>query len=55
MVDSSVSMHMMSKRDVSSEQLDEEAQVYVHDLDLDLFVIVQLFEDVFAFLSRGKL
>ena len=39
-----------ANRDV---QTNEEAQVYVHDLDL--FVTVQIFEDTSAVLSLGKL
>ena len=67
-------MHMLSKKDLSSDEMDtlrrsrnptravtangevqtnEEAQVYVHDLDL--FVTVQLFEEMPAVLSLGKL
>ena len=73
-VDSGASMHMLSKKDLSSDEMDtlrrsrnpttvvtangevqtnEEAQVYVHDLDL--FVTVQLLEDTPAVLSLGKL
>ena len=73
-VDSGASMHMLSKKDLSSEELEtlrrsrtsttvvtangevqtnEEAQVYVYDLDL--FVTVQLLEDTPAVLSLGKL
>ena len=67
-------MHMMSNKDLSSDELDtlrrsrnptvvllahgevhtnEEAQVYVHDLNL--FVTLQLLEDTLAVLSLGKL
>ena len=74
MVDSKASMHMLSKRDLSSEELEtprrsrtattvltangevqtnEETQVYVHDLEL--FVMVQMFDDTLAVLSLGKL
>ena len=63
-------MHMLSKRDLSSDEMDslrrsripttvvratgevqtnEEAQVYVHDLDL--FVTVQVLDDTPAVLS----
>ena len=73
-VDSGASMHMLSKKDLSSAEMDtlqrsripttvvtangevqtnEEAQVYVHDLDL--FVAVQLLDDTPAVLSLGKL
>ena len=73
-VDSGASMHMMSKKDLSSHELDtsqrsrnptvvlttngevhtnEEAQVYVHDLNP--FVTVQLLEETPAVLSLGKL
>ena len=73
-VDSGASMHMMSKKDFSSDELDtlrrsrnttvvltangevhtnEEAQMYVHDLNL--FVTVQLLEETPAVLSLGKL
>ena len=73
-VDSGASMHMLSKRDLSSDEMDslrrsripttvvratgevqtnEEAQVYVHDLDL--FVTVQIVGDTPAVLSPGKL
>ena len=73
-VDSGASMHMMRRRELSSEELDtlrrsrnptvvlaangevhtnEEAQVYVHDLNL--FVTVQLLEETPAVLSLGKL
>ena len=66
-------MHMLSKKDLSSDEVDtlrrsgtpttvvtanvevqtnEEAQVYVHDLDL--FVTVQLLEETPAVLSLGK-
>ena len=72
-VDSAASMHMLSKKDSSSDELDtltrstnittvmtakgevqtnEEAQVYVQDLDL--FVSVQLPEDTPAVLSLGE-
>ena len=72
--DSGVSMHMLSKKDLSLEELEtlrrsrtpttvvtakgevqtnEEAQVYVHDLDL--FVMVQILDDTSAVLSLGKL
>ena len=67
-------MHMLSKKDLGSDQLDtlrrcrnpttvvtatgivqtnEDAQVFVHDLDL--FVTVQLLEETPAVLSLGKL
>ena len=73
-VDSGASIHMLSKKESSSEELDtlrrsrnptvvltangelhthEDAQVYVHDLNL--FVTVQLLEDTRAVLSLGKL
>ena len=73
-VDSGASMHMLSKKDLSSDELDilrrsrnttvgvtangevqtnEEAQVYVHDLDL--FVTVQILEETLAVLSLGEL
>ena len=73
-VDSGASMHMMSIKELSSDELDtvrrsrnptvvltanwevhtnEEAQVYVHDLNL--FVTVQLLEEKPAVLSLGKL
>ena len=72
-VDSGASMHMLSRKDLSSVewklfqspgpptsvvtmekvQTYEEAQVYVHDLDL--FVTVQLLEDTRAVPSLGKL
>ena len=73
-VDSGASMHTLSKRVLSSDELqtlrkcrntttvvtaneevqtNEEAQVYVYDLDL--FVTVQLLEDTPAALSLGKL
>ena len=73
-VDSGALMHLLSKKDLSSDELDtlrrsrnpatvvtangevqanEEAQVYVHDLDL--FVTVQLLEETLAVLSLGKL
>ena len=73
-VDSRASMHMLSKKDLSSDEIDtlrrsrnpttvvtangevqtnEEAQIYVHDLDL--FVTVQLLEETPAVLSLGKL
>ena len=69
-VDSGASMHMLRKKDSSSDDMDtlrrsrnpttvmtangevqtnEEAQVYVHDLDL--FVTVQLLENTPAVLS----
>ena len=68
------SVHMLSKKDLSSDELatlrrsrnpttvmtangevqtNEDAQVYVHDLDL--FVTVQLLENTPAVLSLGKL
>ena len=67
-------MHMLSKKDLSSDEMEtlrrsrnpttvvtasgevqtnEEAQVYVHDLDL--FVTVQLLDNTPAVLSLGKL
>ena len=73
-VDSGASMRMLSKRDLSSGEMEtlrrsrnptvvvaangevqtnEEARVYVHDLDL--FVTVQLLEETLAVLSLGKL
>ena len=73
-VDSGASMHMLSKKDLSSDAMDtlrrsrnpttvvtangevqtnEEAQVYVHDIDL--FVTVQLLEETPAVQSLGKL
>ena len=73
-VDSGASMHMLCKKDLSSDEMDtlrrsrnpttvvtangevqtnEDAQVYVHDLDL--FVAVQLLEDTPAVLSLGSL
>ena len=73
-VDSGASMHMLSKKDSSSDELDtltrstnittvmtakgevqtnEEAQVYVQDLDL--FVTVQLLDETPRVLSLGKL
>ena len=73
-VDSGASMHMLSKKDLSSDeketlwrsrnpttvvtasgevQTNEEAQVYVHDLDL--FVTVQILDDTPAVLPLGKL
>ena len=73
-VDSGASVHMLSKRDLSSDEMEdsaeiqepttvvtangkvqtnEEAQVYVHDLDL--LVTVQLLEETPAVLSLGKL
>ena len=73
-VDSGASMRMLSKKDLSSDEMDtlrrsttpttvvtangevqtnEEAQVYVHDLNL--FVTVQLLEETPAVLSLGKL
>ena len=72
--DSGASVHMLSKKDLSSDELDilrrsrtpttvvtanaevqtnEEAQVYVQDLDL--FVTVHLLEEPPAVLSLGKL
>ena len=71
-VDSGPSMHVLSKKDLSSDEMEtlrrsrspttvvtangevqtnEEAQVYVHDLDL--FVTVQILEDTPAVLSLG--
>ena len=73
-VDSGASMHMLSKKDLSSDEMNtlwrsvtpttvmsaygevqtnEEAQVYVQDLDL--FVTVQILEETPAVLSLGKL
>ena len=73
-VDSGASVHMLSKKDLSSNEIDtlrssrnpttvvtangevqtnEEAQVYVHDLDL--FVTVKLSDDTPAVLSLGNL
>ena len=73
-VDPGASMHMLSKKDLSSDELDillrsrnttvgvtangevqtnEEAQVYVHDLDL--FMTVQILEETLAVLSLGEL
>ena len=73
-VDSGASMHMLSKKDSSSDELDtltrsrnpttvmtangevqtnEEAQVYVQDLDQ--FVTVQLLDETPSVLSLGKL
>ena len=73
-VDSGASMHMLSGKDLSSDELDtlrrsrnpttvltangevhtnEEAQVYVQDLDL--FVTVQLLGETPPVLSLGKL
>ena len=73
-VGSGASMHMLSKKDFSSDEMDtlrrsrnpttvvtangevetnEEAQVYVYDLDL--FVRVQLLEETQAVLSLSKL
>ena len=64
-VDTGASMHMLSKKDLSSDELEtlqrsrttvqtnEEAEVFVHDLGL--FVTVQLREDTPAVLSLGKL
>ena len=73
-VDSGASMHMLSKKDLSSDEMDtlrrcrnpttvatanwevetnEEAQVFVHDLDL--FVTVQLLGETPVVLSLGKL
>ena len=72
--DPGASVHMMSKKRISSEEMDtvkrsrtptvvltasaevhanEEAQVYVHDLNL--FGTVQLLEETLALLSLGKL
>ena len=68
MVDLGASMHVLSKKDLSSDEMDtlwrsrtpttvvtanEESQVYV--LDLDLLVTVQLREETPAVLSLGKL
>ena len=71
---SGASMHMLSKKDLSSDEMDtlrrsrnpttvvtadgevqtnEEAHVYVHDLDL--FVTMQLLHEPPAVLSLGKL
>ena len=48
------SMHMLSKGDLSSDvQMNEEAQVFVHDLDL--FITVQLREETPAVLSLHML
>ena len=73
-VDSGASMHMLSKKDSSSDEMDtwrrsrnpttmvtangevqtnEEAQVYVHDLDL--LVAVQILENTPEVLSLGRL
>ena len=64
-VDSGASMHMLSKKDLSSDDpttvmtangevhTNEEAQVYVQDLDL--FVSVQLLDETPPVLSLGKL
>ena len=64
-VDTGASMHMQSKKDLSSDELgtlrksrtpvqtNEEAEVFVHDLGL--VVTVQLREDTPAVLSLGKL
>ena len=73
-VDSGGSVHMLSKKDLRSDEMDtlrmsrnpwtsvtangevqtnEEAQVYVHDLDL--FVTVQLLGETPAVLSLGEL
>ena len=61
-VDSGALMHMMSKKELGSEEMvdchweehtHEEAQVFVHDLDL--FVTVQILEETPAALSLGKL
>ena len=73
-VDSGASMHMLSKKDLSADEMDtlrrsrtpttvgtangevqtiEEAQVFVHDLDL--FVTVKLLDETLAVLSLGKL
>ena len=73
-VDSGASMQMLSRKDLSSDEMEtlrrsrnpttvvtangevqtnEEAQVFVHDLDL--IVTVQLLEDTPALLSLGKL
>ena len=57
-------MHMLSKKNLSSNpatvitangevQTSEEAQEYVHDLEL--FVTVQILQDTPAVLSSGKL
>ena len=63
-VDTGASMHMQSKKDLSSDELgtlrksrtpvqtNEEAEVFVHDLGL--FVTVQLRKDTSAVLSLGK-
>ena len=74
MVDSGASIHMLSKKNLSSAELEtlgksrntttvitanvevqtnEEAQVYVQDIDL--FVTVQILDDTPAVLSLGKL
>ena len=74
MVDSGASTHMLSQKDLSSDELEtlrrsrnptvvvtakgevrtiEEAQLYVHDLDLS--VTVQLLDDTPAIRSLGKL
>ena len=65
-VDSGASLHMVSKRDLNSAELEtmrisknpttvmtEEATVYVKDLDL--IVTVMLLEETPAVLSPGKL
>ena len=66
-VDSRASMHMLTRKDSRSDKMEtlgrsrnattvqtnEEAQVYVHDLDL--FVTVQMLGDTLAVLSLGKL
>ena len=73
-IDSGASMHMLSKKDLSSDekdtlrrsrnpvtvltaicevQVNEDAQVYVHDLDL--FVTMQLLDETPAILSLGML
>ena len=72
-VDSGASMHMLSKKDLRSDEMEtlrrsrnpttvvtangevqtnEEAQVYVHDLDL--FLTVEFFEETPAVLSLGE-
>ena len=73
-IDSGASMHMLSKKDLSSDEMEtlrrsrapttvvtangevqtnEEAQVYVRDLDM--FVTVQLLDETPAVLSLGRL
>ena len=61
-VDSGASMHMLPKKDLSSDEMDtangevqtnKEAQVYVHDFDL--FVTLQLLGNTPAVLPLGKL